>query len=54
MSGALLERVRVPGLAATPERITVFPEGNRLFLWSQANGASGFVTTQATVVDLTH
>jgi hypothetical protein len=53
-SGARLERVRVAGLPATPVRVTVFPEGTRLFLWNDWLQALNFGTRQATVVDLTH
>ncbi|HUC41829.1 MAG TPA: hypothetical protein VMR92_13395 [Gemmatimonadales bacterium] len=53
-SGALLERVRVAGLPAAPVRITVFPEGTRLFLWNDWLQALDFGTYQATVVNLTH
>jgi len=54
-SGALLERVRIPMPGAvTAQRITVFPEGTRLFMWDDANGTYSFGTNHATVVDLTH
>lgn len=52
-SGALLERVRLTGIVGS-SRITVFPEGTRLFLWDDANGSFSFGTYHATVVDLTH
>lgn len=52
-SGALIERVRLTGIVGS-SRITVFPEGNRLFLWDDANGTFSFGTNHATVVDLTH
>lgn len=50
-SGAVLERVRIPASeVATAQRITVFPDGNRLFMWDDTH----FGTYHATVVDLTH
>jgi len=50
-SGAVLERARIQALGqVTARRITVFPDGNRLFMWDDV----GFGTNHATVVDLTH
>lgn len=50
-SGAVLERVRIQASdVATAQRITVFPDGNRLFMWDDTH----FGTYHATVVDLTH
>ncbi|HEY6157248.1 MAG TPA: hypothetical protein VIV88_07315 [Gemmatimonadales bacterium] len=50
-SGAVLERVRIQALdGVTAQRITVFPDGNRLFMWDDPH----FGTNHATVVDLTH
>jgi hypothetical protein len=46
-SGAVLERARIQ---VTAQRITVFPDGKRLFMWD----GGGFGTNHATVVDLTH
>jgi len=47
-SGAVLERVRV---TVPVTRITVLPEGTRLFLWSDAGGTPPYRTTsRATVV----
>ena len=52
-SGALIERVRLTGIVGS-SRITVLPDGKRLFLWDDANGTYSFGTNHATVVDLTH
>jgi hypothetical protein len=50
-SGAVLERARIQALGqVTALRVTVFPDGKRLFMW---DGLS-FGTNHATVVDLTH
>jgi hypothetical protein len=50
-SGAVLERVRIPAPVTT--RISVFPEGNRLFLWSDPIGSPPlWATDRATVVTL--
>lgn len=50
-SGTVLERVRIQALGqVTAQRITVFPDGNRLFMWDDPH----FGTNHATVVDLTH
>jgi len=50
-AGTLLERVRLT--APISVRITVFPDGTRLFLWDDSATFS-FGTYHATVVDLTH
>jgi hypothetical protein len=50
-SGAVLERVRIRAPVTT--RISVFPEGNRLFLWSDPIGSPPlWATDRATVVTL--
>ena len=49
-SGDVLERARIQALGGvTARRITVFPDGKRLFMWDD----TGFGTNHATVVDLT-